>query len=317
MDSKEIEKLPKVIVLLGPTASGKTEWSLKLAKKFNGDIISADSRQIYQKMNIGTAKAEGEWRRIGLRKTYFVSDIAHHLVDFLDPGKFFTVAEFRDKGIKYVKLAIKQNKLPMIVGGTGLYISSVVDNFTIPRVAPNNKLRKSLSTKSNEELMALLTTLDPVAAEVIDKNNKRRVIRALEVSILTGEPFSGQKTKGETVFNILQIGIETPKELLHERIEKRVDKMIKAGILDEIKGLLKQKYHWDLPSMSGIGYKQFKGFLEGKYDLEEAKKLLIRDTKRYAKRQLTWFKRDKSIKWVKTYNEAEKLVQGFIGKNKS
>ena len=205
----------------------------------------------------------------------------------------------------------------MIVGGTGLYISSVVDNFTIPRVAPNNKLRKSLSTKSNEELMALLTTLDPVAAEVIDKNNKRRVIRALEVSILTGEPFSGQKTKGETVFNILQIGIETPKELLHERIEKRVDKMIKAGILDEIKGLLKQKYHWDLPSMSGIGYKQFKGFLEGKYDLEEAKKLLIRDTKRYAKRQLTWFKRDKSIKWVKTYNEAEKLVQDFIGKNKS
>ncbi|MCF6276910.1 MAG: tRNA (adenosine(37)-N6)-dimethylallyltransferase MiaA [Candidatus Magasanikbacteria bacterium] len=314
MDKKELRKLPKLVVLLGSTASGKTEWSLKLAKIFNGDIISADSRQIFRKMNIGTAKVEGGWRRNGLRRSYFVGDIVHHLVDFLDPGKAFTVAEFRDKAIKYVKLAVKQNKLPMMVGGTGLYISSVVDNFSIPRVAPNNKLRKSLSTKSNEDLMVLLTTLDPVAADVIDRNNKRRIVRALEVSILTGEPFSGQKMKGEPMFDVLQIGISVDRGVLHERIEKRIDKMIEGGLLDEIKGLLKQKYHWDLPSMSGIGYKQFKGFLEGEYDLEEAKRLLVRDTKRYAKRQLTWFRRDKRIKWVRNYEEVEVLIREFLKK---
>jgi tRNA dimethylallyltransferase len=311
---EETERKPKLIVLLGPTASGKTGWSLKLAKKFNGEIISADSRQIYKKMDIGTAKVEGEWCRNGLRKTYYVSDIPHHLVDFLDPGKSFTVAEFRDKAVKYAKMAYKNGRVPMLVGGTGLYISSVVDNFIIPRIAPNNKLRKSLSTKSNEELIALLQTLDPVASESIDKNNKRRVVRALEVSILTGEPFSEQKKKGEQVFDVLQIGIETPREVLNERIEKRVDEMIKDGLLNEIKDLLKQKYKWTLPSMSGIGYKQFKGYIEGVYDLEETKRLLARDTKRYGKRQLTWFKRDKRIKWVKNYEEAEELIEKFLKK---
>jgi len=311
---KETSKLPKLIVVLGPTASGKTTWGLKLAKKFNGEIISADSRQIYKKMNIGTAKVEGEWRRNGLRKTYYVEDIPHHLIDFLDPGKSFAVAEFRDKAIKYAKLANKEGRVPMIVGGTGLYIHSVVDNLEIPRIAPNRKLRKSLRDKSNEELMKLLEALDPKSAKAVDLNNTRRIIRALEVCILSGTPFSEQQIKGEPIFDVLQIGIDAPREVLYKRINERVDEMMKLGLLEEVKRLFKQKYGWKLSSMSGIGYSQFKGYLEGDYDLDRAIELLKRDTRRYSKRQLTWFKRDDRIKWCKDYKEAEKLAKDFLSK---
>ena len=311
---QENKSLPKLIILLGPTACGKTSWSLNLAKKVNGDIVSADSRQIYKKMDIGTAKVRGEWRRNGLRKTYYVEDVPHHLIDFLDPGKFFTMAEFRDKAIKYAKLANSQQKLPFIVGGTGLYIHSVVDNLQVPRIAPNKKLRKSFEEKNCEELMRLLTTLDPVTAKTVDVNNKRRIIRALEVCILSGSPFSEQQKKGEPLFDILQIGIEVDREVLHERINERVDIMVKEGLVEEIRQLLRQKYSWELPSMSGIGYKQFKDYFEGKNDIDTAIELLKRDTRRYARRQLTWFRRDPRIKWCRDYKQAEKLVEEFLEK---
>ena len=187
----------KLIVIVGPTASGKTGWSLRLAKKINGEIISADSRQVYKKMNIGTAKGNGEWRRVGLRKTFFVEDIPHHLIDFLDPGKQFTAPNFRDKAFKYIKLSYKNKRYPIVVGGTGLYISTLIENFRVPMVLANNKLRNSLMEKSVDQLHELLLSIDKVSADKIDKNNKRRVIRALEVSILSGEPFSKQKIKGE------------------------------------------------------------------------------------------------------------------------
>lgn len=309
---KETKKLPKLIVLLGPTASGKTTWGLKLAKNFNGEIISADSRQVYRKMDIGTAKAVGEWRRNGLRKTYYIEDVPHHLIDFLDPGKQFTVAEFRDKAVKYTKLALKGGKTPLIVGGTGLYIHSVVDNLKIPRIAPNRKLRKSLEEKSTEDLMKLLKNLDPKTAQTVDSNNTRRVIRALEVCILSGIPFSEQQIKGDQIFDVLQIGIEVPREVLYTRIGKRVDEMMKLGLLKEVENLLKQKYGWNLPSMSGIGYRQFREFFENKRELDEAIELLKRDTRRYAKRQTSWFKRDNRIVWCKEYREAEKLVERFL-----
>ncbi len=309
---KEIEKLPKLIVILGPTASGKTTWGLKLAKKFNGEIISADSRQIYKKMDIGTAKEVGEWRRNGLRKTYYIDDIPHHLIDFLDPGKQFTVAEFRDKAVKYAKLIHKEKRLPLIVGGTGLYIHSVVDNLKIPKIAPNKKLRKSLEEKSGEELIKLLGTFDPKTAESVDKKNIRRIIRAIEVCILSGVPFSEQQKKGEPIFDVLQIGIDVHREVLYNRIDERVDEMMKLGLLKEVESLLKQKYGWKLSSMSGIGYKQFKDYFEKKISLDESIETLKRDTRRYAKRQMTWFKRDERIKWCKEYNEAEKLVEKFL-----
>ncbi len=310
--------LPKVVVITGPTASGKTGWSLQLAKKFSGEIISADSRQVYKKMDIGTAKTRGEWEWRanwkGLRHSYFVDDIMHHLIDFLDPGKRFTVAEFRDRAIKYIKLSYQNDHVPFVVGGTGLYISSLVENLHIPRIPPNKKLRRSLEEKSNPELMQLLESMDPVAAKKIDAHNKRRIVRALEVCILTGEPFSKQKKKGEKMFDFLQIGVDVPREVLHERINTRVDKMVERGLVQEIELLLKQRYSWDLPSMSGIGYRQFREYFDGERTLEQAVALLKRDTRRYARRQITWFKRDKSIVWCKTYEEAEELVRKFLEK---
>lgn len=310
--------LPKVIAIVGPTASGKTDWSLRLAQKYSGEIISADSRQVYKKMDIGTAKSPGEWRWHagwnGLRRTYYVNDIPHHLIDFLDPGKQFTAAEFRDRAIKYIKLAVKNEHLPIVAGGTGLYLSALIDNLYIPRVLPNKKLRKGLEEKSSEELRHLLHNLDPVSAEKIDPHNKRRLIRALEVCILSGQPFSEQRTRGQPMFQFLQIAPELPREQLYDRIEKRIDAMVEQGLIEEVDALIKQKYSWDLPSMSGVGYRQFRGYLEGSKSKEQAIEDLKRDTRRFARRQLTWFKRDKSIKWCATYEEAEELVKKFLEK---
>ncbi len=308
------ETQPKMIVILGPTACGKTSWGLDLAKKYGGEIISADSRQIYKHMTIGTAKVNGKWKRNGLRKTYYVDDIPHHLLDFLNPGRQFTVAEFRDKAIKYGKLAHKHGRIPMVVGGTGLYIHALVDNFQIPRITANKKLRKSFEEKTSDELLLWLEKMDPVSAKKIDPKNKRRIIRALEVSILTGSPFSEQRKKGESIFNILQIGISVPRDILYERINTRVDEMMRTGLIDEIKQLLRRKYSWELPSMSGIGYRQFKDYFDGKYSLSDAIERLKRDTRRYAKRQLTWFKRDQRIQWCQTYEQAEHHVATFLDK---
>jgi len=310
--AEEIKKLPKVIVLIGPTASGKTDWSLQLAKKFNGEIIMADSRQIYKKMSIGTAKEPGEWKWSGLHRVYYIQGIAHHLVDFLDPGKFFGVSEFKAEAQKYIQVALRNGRVPIVSGGTGLYVHTLVDNLQIPNVAPNKKLRKSLEQKNKEELMQWLEKLDPVTAQTVDKNNPRRIIRALEVCILSGVPFSMQQKKGEPLADFLQIGIEVSKEVLFERIDKRVDKMMDLGLLPEVQNLLRQKYDWSLPSMSGIGYRQFKDYFDKKITLEEAINQLKTDTRHYAKRQLTWFKRDFRINWVKTYEEAEKLAEYFL-----
>ncbi|MFA7245129.1 MAG: tRNA (adenosine(37)-N6)-dimethylallyltransferase MiaA [Candidatus Magasanikbacteria bacterium] len=314
MSNKHTEntQLPKLIVILGPTASGKTDWSLHLAKKFGGEIISADSRQLYKKMDIGTAKPLGQWKREGFKKNYYVDDVPHYLVDFLDPGKYFTAAEFHDQAIKYAKMIHMKNKIPFVVGGTGMYIQSLVDNYKMPRIAPNKKLRRSFEEKSIEDLVEWLKQVDPISAEIIDINNKRRIIRALEVSILSGEPFSTQQKMGEQLFDILQIGLKAEKEIIHQRIEDRVDKMIQEGILEEIKKLQKQKYSWDLPSMSGIGYRQFRDHLEGKESLEDAIKKLKRETKHFAKKQMTWFKRDQRINWLENRDEAEKLIAKFL-----
>jgi len=309
---KESNELPKLITVLGPTASGKTQWSIHLAREFGGEIISADSRQIYKKMDIGTAKPKGEWVRDGLHKTYVVEDIPHHLVDFLNPGNVFTAAEFRDKAIKHAKQIVKNQKIPFLVGGTGLYISSVVDNWQIPRVPPNGKLRRSLEEKNTADLLTLLHALDPVSAQNIDAQNKRRLVRALEVCIFSGQPFSSQRIKGDQLFSLLQIGIDVPREVLNQRIEERIDAMIVQGLLAEVAMMTKQKYGWSLPSMSGIGYRQFRAHLEGTESLERAIDLLKRDTRRFARRQMTWFRRDSRIQWCASYDDARALVKTFL-----
>lgn len=309
--------LQKLIVILGPTASGKTRWSLDIAKDIAGEIISADSRQIYRKMNIGTAKEPGTWqRRFGWnelpRRTYYVEDIPHHLIDFLDPGKRFTVAEFRDKAIKYIKMAHAHDRVPMLVGGTGLYIQAIVDNYKIPRVEPNKKLRQGFEEKTTQELVLLLEQLDPAGAAQIDQKNRRRLIRALEVCIFTGKPFSEQKQLGDPLFDALQIGIQVDRDVLYTRINERVDQMMDAGLLNEIEALLKQKYTWHLPSMSGVGYRQFQPYFDGDATLETVVEKLKRDTRQFARRQMTWFRRDKRITWCRTIEQADEHIQKFL-----
>lgn len=306
--------LPKVIAIVGSTASGKTEWGLRLARELDGEVVSADSRQVYKEMNIGTAKPVGEWKYTGLRRVYQVDGIPHHLIDFLSPGKSFTAAEFRDKAIKHITSIHKQNKIPFVVGGTGLYIDALAHNFSIPRVPPNKKLRESFGEKTSAELLAWLSNLDPQTARSIDPHNKRRIIRALEVCILSGTPFSQHSKRGEQLFDILKIGILVPRETLWQRIDERIDRMMEKGLRDEVSLLVKRKYGWHLPSMSGIGYRQFKSYFEGTCTLDEVVQLLKRDTKRFAKRQATWFRRDKGIVWCADFDTARDTIASFLKK---
>jgi tRNA dimethylallyltransferase len=308
-------RLPKLIVILGPTASGKSKLALKLAKKINGEVVSADSRQIYGGMDIGTAKIEftrtqehKNTRTIFHPKT--AEGIPHHMIDIVNPDEEYTLAQYKKQAIKVIKNIQKRGKMPFLVGGTGLYIQVIVDNLQIPKVPPNKALRSRLKNKSNEELLAKLKKLDPESTKQIDPHNKRRLIRAIEVCKVTGQAFSQQIKKGEPLFDVLQIGIKVPREELYKRINLRVEKMIRMGLVEEVKKLTKT-YSFDLPSMSGIGYKEIIMYLQGKIGWDEAKELIKRNTRRYARRQMTWFRGDRRIKWVEGYKEGERLVKNF------
>lgn len=308
------KKHNKLIVIIGPTGSGKTYISLELARKYNGEIVSADSRQIYKYMDIGTAKEQGQWKKIGRRRVYDIKGVPHYLVDFLEPHKDFSLAEFQRKAIRRIKEIQSRGKTPFLVGGTGLYVKSIVDNMRIPRVKANQHLRDSLETKSNEELWKLLGRMDPGALRVVDPQNKRRIIRALEVCILTGQPFTAQRGMGDQIFDCLQIGMRVPTEELNEIIDRRVDKMIEQGLLEEIKDLLKRGYGWQDAAMTGIGYRQMAPYLRGEINLEQAIRELKRDTRRYARRQMTWFKRDQRIQWADIPVMSYKIINGFLDK---
>ncbi|MDD5626277.1 MAG: tRNA (adenosine(37)-N6)-dimethylallyltransferase MiaA [Patescibacteria group bacterium] len=313
----------KLIVILGPTASGKTDIALKLAKKFKGEIICADSRTIYKGMDIGTAKAMPK-----IRNRYIINGIPHYMIDVVRPNQEFTVAQFKQKAIEIIDDIQKRNKTPFLVGGTGLYISSLVDNFDIPAIAPDKKLRSKLEKMAAkygpDYLWKKLIKLDPKAKKFIQKENLRRVIRALEVCLKTKKPFSQMRQKGEPLFKTLLIGINQPRPILYQRINQRVDKMIKSGLINEVKKLMK-KYlprrirqlaekvgPVNLPAFSGIGYKEIISYLQGEISLIEAADLIKKNTRHYAKRQITWFKRDERIKWIKKINQAQVLIKKFL-----
>jgi len=305
----------KLIVILGPTASGKSELALYLAKKFNGYIISADSRQIYKYMDIGTAKpCQAQSAKRKAQNYINIEDIPHYMIDIINPDQEFTVADYQKQvySILNSRFKVQDSKLPFLVGGTGLYISSIIDGLKIPRVPPDKTLRKKLNKFSVQKLFLKLKDLDPKLAKTIDKKNKRRLIRALEVCIKTGRPMSAQIKKELSSFDILKIGIKLPKKELHKQIDKRVDQMIKKGLVEEVKKLHQKGYGWSLPSMSGLGYKEIGLYLQGKISLNEAIKLIKLHTRQYAKRQMTWFKRDRRIKWVENKKEAEKLTKEFL-----
>lgn len=291
--SRQKNSIP-LLCIVGPTAVGKTEIAIELAHRLKGEIISADSVQVYRYMDIGTAKPTAEERR----------GIPHYLIDIVDPDVNFTVYDYQKLAQQYIREVYSKGKLPILTGGTGLYIKAVVDEYTFcsRKVNPylRRRLQEELQLKGKGEFYRLLQEIDPRAAERVHPNDARRIIRALEFYYMTGEPISVQwertkKNKGN--YNLIMIGITMEKKYLYERINKRVDLMLEKGLLDEVKGLLERGYKSDLKSMQSLGYFHLANFLEGKWDWETAVTTFKRDTRRYAKRQLTWFRADKRIIW--------------------
>ena len=301
-------KKPKLVVILGPTASGKTGLAIKLARKFNGEIVNADSRQIYREMDIGTGKVES---RKSLKSKVLKVESPIHLISIVNPDQKFSLAQYKKLAINKIKEIQKRDKIPFLVGGTGLYISAVVNNLEIPKAPPDDKIRKRLNKLSAEKLFEKLKKIDLKSAEIIGENNKRKLIRALEVYEITGKPFSSLQTKGKPLFDVLQIGVKTDREELYKKIDRRADEMIKMGLVEEVEKLAK-KYSFNLPAMSGIGYQEIGLYLQNKTTLEEAVQKMKFRTHQYARRQMTWFRKDERIGWVESCEEAERLINNFL-----
>jgi len=294
-----MNSLPKLIVILGPTATGKTQLAVRLAQQFNGEIISADSRQIYKNMDIGTGKDLNAYK-----------NIPYHLIDITTPDKQFTLADYQSSAIKKINAVIKKNKLPFLVGGTGLYISAIINNFNIPAIAPKPSLRQKITQMSQQEKIACLKKTDPLALEIIDINNPRRLNRAVEIC-LNGKKFSQLRQTGKPLFNVLQLGVKLPTEQLKRKINQRVDNMLKHGLIKETQKIIKQ-YGQNSQPLNTIGYVEIISYLNKKTTLEQTVALIKTHTRQYAKRQMTWFKRDQRIRWVNGYQPAEKLIKKFL-----
>lgn len=279
-----------LVVIFGPTASGKTALSLKIAHDFEGEIISTDSRQLYRGMEIGT-DAIPESQREG---------IPHHLLGIAAPDKTVTMAEYRDLALEKIEEIHGRKRLPILAGGTGLYISAIIESYNVPRIPPDQKLRTKLEReakiKGSAFLHKKLTRLDPVAAAKIHLNNLRYIIRALEINLSTGQNKIDHKL--ESPFEVFLIGISRPREKLYERVNLRVDLQLKRGLVDEVKKLLKKGYPEDSPAMSSLGVKEIIPFVKGKMTLAECVEVLKRNTRRYAKRQMTWFRRYANVHWL-------------------
>ncbi len=297
-----------IIVLTGPTASGKTAISLDLAKKFNGEIIAADSMTVYRGMSIGTDKPTHNAKYTIYNAE--INGIPHHMINILNPDEEFNVSIFKGLAEKEIKEIQRRDNIPFLVGGSTLYIDALVYDYQMPDPKPNLKLRQSLEVNSNEELFSRLIELDPDAKWTVDKNNKRRLIRALEVSIQSEKPFTKQKSKEKLPKNVFYLAIERDRQELYERINKRVDEMMNNGFLDEVKELHKK---YDLnTAMQATGYRQLVQYLKGEISLEEAVEKTKQSHRNYAKRQLTWLRRNKDVIWIKNESEAEEEIREFL-----
>ena len=301
----------KLIIITGPTAVGKTSISISLAKRMNGEIISADSMQIYKYMDIGTAKVtETE-----------MEGVPHHLVDFVKPDQQFTVADYKDNATKIIQYLNKEGKLPIVTGGTGLYINSLVYELNFVDVPPNQELRDELESFAveygNSALLDKLRGIDPIAAGKYTENDIQRIVRAIEITTLSGKTYdeygSNFRVPNER-YDLLMYCLTMDRQKLYERINKRVDVMLQLGLVREVEMLMDMGYGKDLVSMKAIGYKEVKEYLEGNENYEDTVEKIKKLSRNYAKRQLTWFRRDKRINWidVEEYESKDDIVEYLV-----
>lgn len=305
-----MQSKPPFILLVGPTAVGKTELAIQLAERLNGEIVSADSRLFYHGMDIGTAKPTPEER----------SRVPHHLIDIANPDEILSLAIFQQKAREAIANIHGRGKLPFLVGGTGQYVRAVTQGWTPPEVKPDKRLRDELERmkekKGKEWLYEKLKSLDPEAAEKMDARNVRRTIRALEVIMTTGRKFSEQRAQGDSPYHLITIGLTRPRAELYERVDQRIEAMFTNGFLDEVKGLLDQGYSPTLPTMSAIGYRECVRVIEGQLTVEQAKVEIRRVTRIFVRRQANWFKEsDPNIQWVYAGDkEVLNQIESFIHK---
>ncbi len=281
--------LPNLIVVLGPTASGKSALGIALAQKLQGEIVSADSRQVYRGLDIGTAKVTPAERAL----------VPHHLLDVVDPQEVYTVSRFQCNVIQAIDAIIARGNLPLLVGGSPHYIQAVVDHFEIPHIPPQLELRAQLESRPLADLLVQLEQLDPKSAATIDRKNPRRVIRALEVCIVSGKPFSQQRGVVDPLYHCLLLGIHWPREVLYRRIDMRIDERMQQGMVEEVSNLLVRGISHERLEALGLEYRFISLWLRGKFSSEsEMVQRLKYATHDFTRRQLTWFRRDKRIVWV-------------------
>lgn len=299
-----------LIILTGPTAVGKTALSIGLAKAVDGEIISADSMQVYRKMNIGTAKIQQSE----------MQGVRHHLIDILDPGEDFNVVLFKKYALEAMKDIYSRGKIPVVVGGTGFYIQALLYDINFEDNDNDMSYREELQTLAaehgNSYIHDMLAGVDPESAEKIHENNVKRVIRALEFYKKTGTKISKHneaESKKESPYNFEYFVLNDDRQKLYDRIDRRIDIMLEDGLLDEVRSLVDEGYSRDLVSMQGLGYKEMIDYIQERYTLDEAVYTLKRDTRHFAKRQVTWFKREKQVTWVnKNEFDSEADILSFM-----
>jgi len=297
-------KKPFLLLLVGPTAVGKTEIAIQLAERINGEIVSADSRLFYRGMDIGTAKpTRAEQARV-----------RHHLIDIAEPDEILSLAVFQQKAREAIADIHSRGKFALLVGGTGQYVRAVTEGWSPPEVKPDSKLRDELESEKEEKgkdfLYEKLKSLDPEAAQKIDPRNVRRTIRALEVILTTGRKFSEQRGQSDSPYHLITIGLTRPRPELYARVDARIESMFANGLLDEVKGLLAKGYSSDLPTMSAIGYRECVSVIEGKLSVEQAKVEMRRATRIFVRRQSNWFKEsDPNIHWF--YAGEAKVIENI------
>ena len=294
--------LPKAVAVVGPTAAGKTRLGIEIARKFNGEIVSADSRQVYKYLDICTGKDLEEY-----------SGIPYHLIDILEPNQEITVLDFQKKSFSAIGKILRRKRTPVIVGGSPFYVYAVAEGWQFPKIEKDEMLREKLNKLSLQELRNILEKIDPAAFEKIDQNNPRRLIRAIEVCTLSGKEFEQAKPVSKPKYNFLLLGIKFSNEELKERIRKRLVERLEQGMIEEVQNIIQKKRanYADLERL-GLEPRFISHFLRKKISREQLEDLLLKNIYHFAKRQMTWFGKDKIVVWVSGFKEAEKKVKRFL-----